>query len=51
MDDLDVTVEDNDAYEVNLSEKVYGKLKKDILAILCGIAILLFCIGVIGRVS
>ena len=52
MDDLDETVEDNDAYEVNLTEDTYYEPEKNIkVAILGSIAILFFCIGVIWWVS
>ena len=47
MDDLDESVEDSEAYEVNLTEDTYYEPVKNLrVAITGGIAILLFCIGV-----
>lgn len=47
MDDLDDSVEDSEAYEINLSEVTYYEPEKNLWkAIVGGIVILLFCIGV-----
>lgn len=48
MDDHDDSVEDSEAYEINLSEVTYYEPEKNLrIAIVGGIVILLFCIGVI----
>ena len=48
MDDHDESIEDNDAYEVNLAEETFYEPEKNLrVAIVGGIVILLFCIGVI----
>jgi len=47
MDDLDDSVEDSEAYEVNLAEETFYEPEKNLrIAIVGGIVILLFCIGV-----
>lgn len=47
MDDHDESIEDNDAYEVNLAEETFYKPEKNLrVAIVGGIVILLFCTGV-----
>ena len=47
MDDLDDSVEDSEAYEINLSEVTYYEPEKNPrVAIVGGIVILLFCTGV-----
>ena len=47
MDDLDDSVEDSEAYEINLSEVTYYEPEKNPwIAIVGGIVILLFCVGV-----
>ncbi len=45
MDDLDESVEDTEAYEVNLAEMTYYEPEKNLrIAIIGCITILLFCI-------
>lgn len=47
MDDHDDSVEDSEAYEVNLAEEIYYEPEKNLrVAVVGGIVILLFCIGV-----
>ena len=47
MDDHDDSVEDSEAYEINLSEVTYYEPEKNLrVAIVGGIVMLLFCIGV-----
>lgn len=47
VDDHDESIEDNDAYEINLSEVTYYEPEKNLrIAIVGGIVILLFCVGV-----
>lgn len=47
MDDHDESIEDNDAYEVNLAEETFYEPEKNLrVAIVGGIVILLFCTGV-----
>ena len=47
MDDHDESIEDNDAYEVNLAEETFYEPEKNLrIAIVGGLVILLFCIGV-----
>ena len=47
MDDHDDSVEDSEAYEVNLAEEIYYEPEKNLrVAIVGGIVILLFCVGV-----
>lgn len=47
MDDHDESIEDNDAYEVNLAEETFYEPEKNLrVAIVGGIVIMLFCVGV-----
>ncbi len=47
MDDHDDSVEDSESYEINLAEVTFYEPEKNLrIAIVGGIVILLFCVGV-----